>query len=180
MKKLFAVAVATLVVVGLAFGQGMPAKGQSSLGIAGELSIPTASNFKDFSSMGYGGSGRYQYGLEKNVTLYGSVGYVSWPSKEEVAGLKIKFSALEFMAGGKYGFGGGLYGLAELGISSFTVSTSGTVLGVPFDFSESESKFMLAPGLGFAINGVTVEAKYFLLDSDFANIRFRVGYDFGL
>ena len=181
MKKLFAVALATLVIAGLAFGQGMPGKGMMSLGIGGELSIPTASDFSDLNSMGFGGSGRFQYGLEKNVTLYGTVGYVYWPSKEDLGAVDYKLTALEFLAGAKYGFGQGFYGLAELGISSFTATISGTdpILG-SVDYSNSESKFMLAPGVGYAWKGLTIEAKYFLLDSDFSNLRFRVGYDFAL
>lgn len=39
---------------------------------------------------------------------------------------------------------------------------------------------MFAPGVGYAWKGLTIEAKYYLLDSDFANVRFRVGYDFAL
>jgi hypothetical protein len=181
MKKLFAVALATMVVAGLAFGQGMPGKGMMSLGIGGELSIPTATDFSDANGMGFGGSGRFQYGLQDNVTLYGTVGYMYWPQKEDVQGFDYKLTGLEFLAGGKYGFGSGFYGLAELGISSFTatVDINDPILGT-FSAEESESKFMLAPGVGYAWKGLTIEAKYYLLDSDFANLRFRVGYDFAL
>lgn len=182
MKKLFAIALATMVVAGLAFGQGMPGKGMMSLGIGGELSIPTASDFSDANGMGFGGSGRFQYGLENNVTLYGTIGYMYWPEKEDVSGFDYKLTGLEFLAGGKYGFGKGFYGLAELGICSFTASVEYTdpFTGQSFSGDESESKFMLAPGVGYAWQGLTIEAKYYLLDSDFANLRFRVGYDFAL
>ncbi|HAA02789.1 MAG TPA: hypothetical protein DCE18_05400, partial [Syntrophobacteraceae bacterium] len=87
MKKLFAVALATMVVAGLAFGQGMPGKGMMSLGVGAELSIPTASDFSDANGMGFGGSARFQYGLENNISLYGPIGYMYWPAKEDVQGM---------------------------------------------------------------------------------------------
>ena len=177
MKKLFAVALATMVVAGLAFGQGMPGKGMMSLGVGAELSVPTASDFSDANGTGFGGSARFQYGLENNVTLYGTFGYMYWPQKEDIEGVDYKLTGLEFLAGGKYGFGSGFYGLAELGISSFTATVDIAGLG---SGDETESKFMFAPGVGYAWQGLTIEAKYFLLDSDFANLRFRVGYDFAL
>jgi len=187
MKKLFAVALATMVVAGLAFGQGMPTKGKMSLGIGGELAIPTASTFSDIASTGFGGSGRFLYGLENNVTLYGTIGYVYFPAKQSSAGVDYKVTGLEFLAGGKYGFGQGFYGLAEIGICSFSLSYDITIStgvpGVPTytqSGSESETKFMLAPGVGYAWKALSVEAKYYLLDSDFSNLRFRVGYDFSL
>jgi hypothetical protein len=181
MKKLFAVALATLVVAGLAFGQGMPAKGKMTLGIGGELSLPMG-DFGDAYNLGYGGSARFQYGLEDNITLYGTVGYLVWSVDEDVLGGDASLGGLEFLAGGKYGFGSGFYGLAELGITSFSFSYDYTdpFTGQTTTFDESDSKFMLAPGVGYAYKGLTLEVKYFLLDSDFSNFAFRVGYDFAL
>lgn len=179
MKKLFAVALATLVVAGLAFGQGMPAKGMMSVGAAFELGLPMG-DFGDAYSTGIGGSARFLYGIENNITVYGGVGYLSWSLDQDVDGAST--SSLEFTAGGKYGFGPGFYALAELGIHSFSFSYEFTdpISGQKMSFDDSESKFMLAPGVGYAWKAITVEVKYFLIDSDLNQFRFRVGYDFSL
>jgi len=90
----------------------MPGKGMMSLGIGGELSIPMASDFSDANGMGFGGSGRFQYGLQDNVTLYGTIDTCTGHRKEDISGFDYKLTGLEFLAGGKYGFGSGFYGLA--------------------------------------------------------------------
>ena len=179
MKKLFAVALATMVVAGLAFGQGMPAKGKMSVGAGFEFGLPMG-DFGDGFSTGIGGSGRFLYGIEDNITIYGGIAYLSWSLDESVDGASS--STLEFTAGGKYGFGQGFYGLAELGIHSFSFSYDYTdpFTGQKMSFDKSESRFMLAPGVGYAWKAITVEVKYFLLDSDLNQFRFRVGYDFSL
>ena len=181
MKKLFAVALATLVLAGLAFGQGMPGKGMMSVGVGAELGLPMG-DFGDAYKTGFGGSGRFLYGIENNITIYGDIAYMSWSADEDVLGADVSTSTFEFMAGGKYGFGSGFYGLAELGIHSYSYSYDYVepFTGQTLKFDGSDSKFMFAPGAGYAWKAITVEVKYYLLDSDLNQFRFRVGYDFSL
>jgi len=143
-----------------------------------ELSIPTG-DFADVAGVGVGISGRIQYTLQPNLGLMGTLGYTWWGSKSANS-VKFSANALQILVGPKYYFQKNFYGLAEAGIYSVTGSVEGTVQGIPYDRSDTESDFMLAIGVGYEYQKFEFEVKYFLVDPDVTNLAFRAGYRFSL
>ncbi len=143
-----------------------------------ELSIPTG-DFADVAGVGFGVSGRIQYAMQRDLGFIGTIGYTWWGSKT-VGSVKYSASALQILVGPKYYFQKNFYGLAELGISSVTGTVKGTVQGLPYERSDTESNFMLSLGAGYEYEKFEFEVKYFLVDPDVTNLAFRAGYRFTL
>ena len=106
----------------------------------------------DLYSMGFGLCPTFDYMMNEKLAITGTIGYVSWGAKEEVAGFEYSFSDIPIKAGAKYYFGGDKlkpYGLGELGFHMLTASVKGTIMGYSFDESASETKLGFAFGGGF-------------------------------
>lgn len=154
------------------------AQSKITVGPGVELSIPTG-DFADIAGLGVGISGRFQYSYEQNLGFVGTLGYVWWGG-EDVGSIQYSASALQILVGPKMYFQKNFYGLAEVGIYSVNSSIEGTAAGIPYEYSDTESNFMLSIGVGYEYRAFEVEIKYFVVDPDATNLALRAGYRFSL
>lgn len=111
MKKLLALAVLALCLVGTASAQ----QGAMSVGGGLNLGLPMG-DFGNAAGFGIGFLARFQYGLNEQMALAGSIGYISFAEKNSISS-----SALPILASARYYFtpgSGRVYGQADLGLTS--------------------------------------------------------------
>jgi len=146
------------------------AQSKMSVGVGADLLLPMGT-FGDAYSIGFGGSGRFQYDFTPMLAGGVNVGYYTFTAKD-VAGISVKpkFSGLPITVYGKYYFmpeaaKARVYGMAELGLffwSSKVTLPSYTILGQTFGGGEESttgSDFNLVPQVGveFPIGKVTLD-----------------------
>ena len=175
MKRLFAVALAVTLASSLALAQGGPGRGKSAIGIGAEVSIPTG-DFNEVAGTGYGGFGRYIYGMDAKTAFMLTLGYTVWTEEDLGAAGTIKPEAFRIAAGSKYFFGKGFYGSLEVGTDVYSYTRTGTIVGV----EGSTWRFMLPVGLGYEMGGFDVGAKYYIFDLNYSSFSVTVGYNFAL
>jgi hypothetical protein len=179
MKKLFAVLVVIALVASVASAQSVWGQGKMSAGPGVELALPMGT-FGDQVSTGFGGFGTFQYGLNENILLTGTISYTGFG--EKVAG--VTCSEMGFLAGGKYNLSGqvtpGFYGLFQIGIVSF----SSKVEFMGFSATVSESDLAFAPGVGYQIgNNIDASVKYLIVSTtgnSSSSLVLNVAYFFAL
>lgn len=152
--------------------------GNNQIGIGAEVGIPTG-DFGDAFKPGFGASvkGLYGVGTAGQVTL--TAGYTIFNEKEE-SGVNMKTSILPIMAGYRHNLNG-FYLEPQIGYGSY---------GVQVEFmgekeSEREGAFTWAAGVGYALNGLDISARYQSgkledADSPFSLVGIRIGYNFSL
>jgi hypothetical protein len=176
MKKLFAVLVILVLVASVASAQSVWGQGKMSAGPGVELALPTGT-FGDGYGIGIGGFGIFQYGINNDILLTGTIGYTSYAEKNSSG---VTASELQFLAGGKYNLSGaatpGFYGMLQIGIVSFGISANG--------FSTSESDLAFAPGVGYQIgNNIDASVKYLIVSTtgnSATSLVLNVAYFFAL
>lgn len=136
MKKLLAVAIVALCLVGTASAQ----QGAMSVGGGLNLGLPLG-DFANGAGFGFGFQARFQYGLSNDLALAGSLGYISFGEKNSASS-----SVFPILASARYYFTPGesrVYGQADLGLTSFSQTVnfdfggfgSGSVTGSSTNFS---------------------------------------------
>jgi hypothetical protein len=180
MKKLFAVIVAIALVASFASAQDVWGQGKMSAGIGAEAALPMGT-FGDVVGIGIGGFGLFQYGINEDILGTAQVGYTSFMEKDN-SGVKSSCTALTILVGGKYSLKTvtpGMYCLAQLGIYSQTYKSSysytfwGTTVSGTAELSES--KFIVAPGIGYQVEPVDISVKY-VINGDFSNLALNIAY----
>jgi hypothetical protein len=181
MKKLFVVLVAIALVASFASAQAIWGQGKMSAGPGVELALPMGT-FSDNAGIGIGGFGTFQYGVTKEILLTGTIGYTSFAAKN--SGWPTA-SELQFLVGGKYNLSGqanpGLYGMLQIGIVSYSVS-SVTIMGYTVG-GGSESDLAFAPGIGYQIGNIDAAVKYLIVTttgSSSSSLVLNVAYLFPL
>ena len=184
MKKLLVILVAMVLVSSFASAQSVWGQGKMSAGVGVELGLPTG-DWGDWVGTGFGGFGLFQYGLNPDVLLTGQIGYTSWGKKNDIT----SGSDLAILVGGKYNLSKqvtpGFYAMAQVGIYSATAKAeypSTTVFGYTYgggSVSSTESKFVIAPGVGYQVGQVDASVKY-VINGDVGNLAINVAYIFPL
>ena len=146
MKKILFV----LLVLSLFIGNINAQEGKMKAGAQVGISLPMG-DLGDGANLGFGFQGNFLYGLNQNIDLTGSIGYISWGTDSE----HLSFSSVPVTFGGRYYFQKGQitpYGLAELGIH-FTSATFDfpTISGFSFGGSNTVSSSDFGLGLGGGI-----------------------------
>ena len=152
------------------------AQSQNPMRIGGELGLQLpVGDFGDAANMGFGISGIFQYYLQPQLILGGTIGYQSWGSDfEGFSYSNIPIMALlnyQFNTEGMIPFVG-----AELGLNSFGASAEYEYLGVTRSTSSSEMYFGISilGGVESKLNenlSWRVNAKYNIIMGD-DNISF--------
>jgi hypothetical protein len=186
MKKALLIFVLLLLVSSISFAQFGPAKGKMTLGPAVELSLPIG-NFSDFAGFGFGGTARFEYGLDPKMALSANIGYLYW-SGQSTDVWDYSNHAIPIMVGIKYMIAKQLFVSGEIGLYSYTVdwnytgpsySGLGGFYGLS-DYSASSTQFMLAPGIGYQSGPLEGLLRFYVLDTDLMNFSLMVAYNFPL
>jgi hypothetical protein len=183
MKQLLGLLVVTVLVTSLATAQFGPEKGKMTLGPALEVSLPMG-DFSDIATFGVGGTARFEYGLQPKIALTANIGYLWWSGESNDA-FDYSVSAVPLIAGIKYSFAPQFFVSGELGFYFTSVSGDfkGEALGIPgFTYSgsydNSETNFMLAPGVGYQTGPIEALVRFWLVDSGMSNFALMVSYNF--
>lgn len=146
-------------------------EGFHKISVGAELALPLG-DFGDLSSIGFGASGKVYYGLNQEMNITGSLGYLNFPYKEsDISG---GVSMIPLMFGFDYDFGNGFYVEPKLGLMFTKVKVtfmghSGTV---------SDTKFGLGLGGGYRFNEWDFSLHYNIVDHlNFLGIRAAYSFD---
>jgi len=146
------------------------------------VSIPVGT-FGDGAKLGFGGTGAFELQFIPQLIGVAQIGYIKYSTKSDYA----SYSSVPVLLGAKYFFvpGVGFYGIGQLGLNFFSVSTDiPSVSAGGFSFgggsaSASSAEFTFALGAGYE---VPVSPKFsldfsgtFNIISNFTNIQFRAG-----
>jgi len=175
MKNFTKIIATSAAVVALFFATNANAQSQK-LGIGLSVGLPTSS---DTHSFAIGGDVRYQFDVDKQLSIPVTAGYTHFIGKDTgIAGVKFAdYGYIPVKAGVKYFFnesGAGVYGLAELG-AIIGVSPSGVGTG-----------FLYSPSVGYAwSNGIDLGVRYEgnttkFLDKSLSQVALRLAYGFKL
>lgn len=171
MKTFTKIIATSAAVVALFFATNANAQSQK-LGIGIIAGVPTS----DAYSVALGADLRYQFDVDKQLSIPVTTGYTHFVGKEiGNSGVNFQdFGYIPVKVGAKYFFnesGAGIYGLAELGAGFGTKSGSGT-------------SFVYSPALGYAwSNGLDLGVKYEGLAKDGGStgyVGLRLAYGFSL
>ncbi|TDG35848.1 hypothetical protein EZJ43_10860 [Pedobacter changchengzhani] len=143
MKTITKILATSAAVVALFFTTNANAQSTPKLGIGLNVGVPTQTN----GSVAIGGDVRYQFDIDKQLSIPVTAGYTNISYKNSIA----SSGYIPVKVGAKYFFndtGAGVYGLAEVGAAFNTGSETGTSL-------------VYSPALGYAwSNGLDLGVKY--------------------
>ncbi|MGM9475918.1 outer membrane beta-barrel protein [Pedobacter sp. GSP4] len=172
MKTITKIIATSAAVVALFFTTNANAQSSQKLGVGITAGIPTS----DAYSVALGADLRYQFDIDKQLSIPVTAGYTRLLGKE-IGNTGVDFADYGYIpvkAGVKYFFnttGSGIYGLAELGAGFGTASGSGT-------------SFVYSPAVGYAwSNGLDLGVKYEGLAQNGTSTGFfglRLAYGFSL
>ncbi len=187
MKKVLATLFILLLVVGSTNAQS---KNYLGAGLDIGMASGDVADVFDYST-GIGASARYEMSLSPNMSGYVSVGYISWSGdlksvqfsyetgELEPSTVSTTLGAVVVMAGGKYYFAPAIYGVAEVGYTSFSLSVDGGGSAASID-----SKLGFGAGAGYEIPMgkviLDLSAMYKLAAEDLNYIDIRAGVKFGI
>jgi len=142
--------------------------------VGAELGLPMGT-FGDNSSLGFGGSLRYEMPSGDNLAFMGTVGYLTFSGKEITSGvpgffaltIKQKNAIIPIQVGAKYYFQeqqSGFYGMLQLGLAmvSYTTDMTTDVGGTTTTSSATGngSGFCWAPGVGYHLDNLDFGLSY--------------------
>lgn len=164
MKKITKIIASTVAVAALFISVNANAQSAPKFGIGLNVGAGTGSA----ESFAIGGDLRYQFDIDKQLSVPVTAGYTNVSLKDSYGGGS--FGYIPLKAGLKYFFndsGAGAYGLAEAGAAFGTGSGSGT-------------SFVYSPAVGYAFsNGFDLGAKYEGYDGG-GYVGLRLAYGFKL
>jgi hypothetical protein len=173
MKRFLAVVIAVVVVTSLVSAQSTWGQGLKAWGGGLELSLPTG-DLGNVVGVGVGPFAKFQYGINEDIALIGSLGYTYW-TKKTVNSYDWTASAVPLLVGAKYNLSKqvtpGFYGFAEIGFYFF--STSRSYGG--YTISGSATDFVIAPGVGYEFGNFDASLKY-VINGDVSDFAVRIAY----
>lgn len=162
--------------------------GQMAVGGGVVIAMPMG-NFGDVAGMGFGATARGEYSLNKQMSIVADIGYITYG--EEIDGWS--YSQIPIMAGVKYYFPGGFYGLGQFGIHmiswDFEYTTPSYNIGgynfpgetISSDDSESKIGFNLGGGYETKVGNMILDLSAQLSVIEDANqLMLRAGLKFPL
>lgn len=178
MKKILVTLVVALCLVGTASAQ----QGAMAVGGGLNLGLPLG-DFGNSAGFGFGFQARFQYGLQEQVALAASLGYISFAEKNTISS-----SVFPILVSGRFYFapGGGAYGQADAGLTSLSQDINLSIGGFSFSGSGSSTNFSLGFGGGYETPvgdklNLDVGAAYNIIlasggSASYINIRAGVNY----
>ncbi len=186
MLRRLSAALLTAALIGIltpgAHAQEFWGQGAKSWGAGLQLSVPTG-NLSDFGGIGFGAFGKFQYGLNEDWMLTGSLGYNFWTSKDQGNGVSSKASAVPLLVGAKYNLSKqvtpGFYAFAEVGFYFASYTAAVNIFGYTASASSSETETVLCPGVGYQFNNFDISAKY-VINGNISNFAISAAYQLPL
>lgn len=176
MKKLF-----LLMTVGVISLAGYSQTGKNEIGVGVDLGIPNG-DFGDYFKLGFGGYLKGLYGVGSAGQITFTTGYTTFSAKDEyvtaLSADKIKASIIPLLAGYRHNFSG-FYAEPQVGYGIY----GSKVTAAGQKASDSEGAFTWAVGLGYAMSGFDIGARYQSASKNSQTtsvIGIRVGYNFSL
>ncbi|MBI9071886.1 MAG: outer membrane beta-barrel protein [Melioribacteraceae bacterium] len=161
--------------------------GQMAVGGGIVVAMPMG-DFGDEAGMGFGATVRGEYALNKQMSIVADIGYITY-GEEELFNISYSYSQIPIMAGVKYYFNNGFYGIGQLGIHMFSFDMdvpSETYMGITVgggSSSSSTSEFGLNIGGGYEAKVgnmiLDLSAQYGMI-SDANQLLLRAGLKFPL
>jgi hypothetical protein len=160
--------------------------------VGAELGLPMG-DFSDVSSMGFGGSVRYEYPITDNIGLMGTVGYLTFSGKT-VDGFDYgNTSMIPIQVGGKYYFTenqNGIYLALNLGVHSTSYDSPDITITDPITGitvtepggTISNTDVSYAPEVGYHLPNVDIGLRYQMIATDPSTTSYlgiRLAYVFG-
>ena len=152
--------------------------------IGAELALPMG-DFADGSSMGFGGSLRYEHPVGDNLGITLTAGYLMFGGKDDGP----DFSMIPAQVGAKYYFTGqqeGLYGHVMVGIHSMSsddVIYTDPLTGATVTYeTESNTELSYAPEIGYHLANIDLGLRYQFIATDIETTSYlgiRIAYVFG-
>ncbi|MEJ5995476.1 outer membrane beta-barrel protein [Pedobacter sp. Du54] len=156
--------------VALFFSTNVNAQSSPKFGIGLNVGAPTSNAY----SFAIGGDLRYQFDVDKQLSIPITTGYTRFIGKDVGAFTTPDYAYIPLKAGLKYFFndtGAGAYGLGEIGAAFSVGNYSGT-------------EFVYSPAIGYAwSNGLDLAAKYEGMNINTINTGYfglRLAYGFKL
>ena len=162
--------------------------------VGAELGLPMG-DFGDISSMGIGGTLRYELPMGDNLGLTATAGYMAFSGKE-VGGFDMPdWTMIPVQIGAKYYFTEqqeGFYGMVELGVHAISYDFEYQVPHIdPTTFaitytteteSVSDTKLSYAPAIGYHLANVDIGLRYQMIATEGSATSYlgiRLAYVFG-
>ncbi len=148
MKKALFTVLVLLLAVSLTQAQD---KGDMGVSVQGGIALPMG-DFGDAYDLGFGGTGTFQYYLNKNLAITGTAGYLTWSNSQDMA--DATFSTIPLLAGVRYFVGKGNFkpyvnGKVGLYFSSSDVTVDLGFFGGEQSVSSSTTDLGVGVGAGF-------------------------------
>lgn len=147
-------------------------EGFHKISVGAEVALPLG-DFSDISSVGFGASGKVYYGLNQEMNITGSLGYLNFPYKE--SGISGGVSMIPLMFGFDYDFGNGFYVEPKLGLMFTKVKM--TFMG--HSATASDTKFGVGLGGGYRYEAWDFGLHYNFIDH-LSFLGIRVAYSFNI
>lgn len=172
MKRIITKVRATFIIVFFMFGAlSYAQEGFHKVNVGVDLALPMG-DLSNMSSIGFGVSGKVYYGLNQEMNITGSLGYLNFPYKE--SDLSGGLSMIPVMFGFDYDFGG-FYVEPKLGFvfTSMKVKLMGMSSG-----THSSTELGIGLGGGYRLDNLDFSAHFNIVDNlNYFGIRAAYSFD---
>ena len=156
-------------------------EGFHKINIGADLALPMG-DFSDISSAGFGVSGKVYYGIDSEMSLTGSIGYLHFTSKDfkdfEGGTYSFNVNMIPVMFGFDYDFGG-FYVEPKLGLVFASNKSEGRYMGESYSATHSSTEFGVGLGGGYRYENFDFGLHYNIV-KDLNYLGLRVAYNFGI
>jgi len=172
MKQFFTKVRTTCILMLFMFGSiAYAQEGFHKMNVGVDLALPMG-DLSNMSSIGFGVSGKAYYGLDQEMNITGSLGYLHFSAKDGFASI----SMIPLMFGFDYDFGG-FYVEPKLGLvfASYKVDWGGFGLG---SYTASSTEFGIGLGGGYRIDNLDFGAHFNIVNNlNYFGLRAAYSFD---
>lgn len=127
---------------------------QSNMGVLLQAGVAVPmGDFDESAGLGAGGEATFEYLVNENLGLTGTLGYYEWGAKDDLPqGFDYSFSNIPLLIGGKYfiPLGGFVpYAGAQLGLNFVSVEQTVSEENIDLNLDDSSTEFGFSPLAGF-------------------------------
>src|SRR5699024_23120 len=176
MKRIITKVRATFIIVFFMFGElSYAQEGFHKVNVGVDLALPMG-DLSNMSSIGFGVSGKAYYGLNQEMNITGSLGYLHFSAKDGWANI----SMIPVMFGFDYDFGG-FYVEPKLGLVFASVKFEGfdDWFGVSSSYTATSTELGIGLGGGYRVNNLDF-GLHFNIVNNLNYLGLRAAYNFDI